>query len=88
MNTLKALKDAYRNSPAARFLLRIAVVALIGYIIGIIDTGEAFSLHALAFAVIGAVCKAAFGLLTPDEPFVGVNKIDVKVPAEHARLDA
>lgn len=77
--------DWYRRSPYVRFAIRTLVVAAISYVVASLAQGGDFiDWHSLLWGVVGAVCKAALGLLTPEEPFVGVKPSRVEVPSPPA----
>lgn len=85
------MKNWYRGSPAARFAVRTIVVGAITYVVSALaqgaEAGDFLDLTTLAWGVVGAAAKAALGLLTAEEPFVGVNLIGpdhVEVPVPPA----
>lgn len=78
------MREWWKTSPALRFFVRTVVVAVAGYAVTAFQQGitdwRSF-LGGLAAAGITAVV----GLVTPVEPFVGVNKTDgVQVPTPPA----
>lgn len=77
--------ESFRRSPAVRFTLRVIVAAALGYVIGILDTGEPFTTRGLIYAVITGAGKLIIGYFTPEEPLVGVNKVAIEIPASAVR---
>jgi hypothetical protein len=82
----------YRRSPYVRFALRTLAVAAISYVIAAFaqgaETGDFLDWSSFGWGLVGAVCKAALGLLTIEEPFVGIKPHSVEVPSPPAIEDA
>lgn len=73
----------YTEHPAARLYLRALAVAVIAYALKVYESGiDAFELRAFVWGLVGAALYALVGLLTPLEPFVGLFKTKVTVPAD------
>jgi len=82
------LKNFWKNNPRVRFWARTAVAAIGGAIVAAYLNGEIVDLHTLAGAAIAGGFKFLVGFFTPEEPFVGVNKAQVKVPSPPAETGA
>lgn len=81
---MKRLRKLWKESPKARFYARTIVVAVAGYAVQTIRSGEPFTWAALATGGFTAAVTAIVGLTTPVEPFVGINKAKVDVPSPPA----
>jgi hypothetical protein len=83
---MKELRDWYgRLNPRYRFAMRSLVIGLLAYFMQDLSDGEIDSWDALYDAAKVSLAYTVLGLLTPLEPFVGVNKpVKVEVPVPPA----
>lgn len=73
----------FKNSPAFRYWTRVVVVAVVSYGVSAYHDGIT-DWTSFAKGAVAAAAYAVVGLLTPVEPFVGVQPSDVKVPVPPA----
>lgn len=78
------LKRWWRESPKVRFAARTVGVAVGGYVVQTIRSGNPWTLSGLIAGAGTAAFTAVLGFFTPLEPFVGVNKAKVEVPTPPA----
>ncbi len=75
---IKKLKNEWGElSPKVRFAIRTFAIGVITYLVRELGDGDIDSWQAVFDAVKTAAVYAFAGLLTPLEPFVGLNKPDV-----------
>lgn len=79
-----SIASTWRRSPTVRFLARTAAAGAAGYAVEALRNGDALTLSGAGAAAGVAFLVALSGLLTPLEPFVGVNKATVEVPTPPA----
>ena len=82
---MKAIAEAWKKSPVLRMVSRSIAVAVVSYVMGAFQAGEALTLTGLYLAAGTSGGTAILGVLTPLEPFVGVNKATVEVPSPPAQ---
>lgn len=76
--------NAFKHNPAVRFWTRTILVAVVSYAVSAWHDGIG-DWAAFAKGAAGAAIYALVGLLTPVEPFVGVNKpSNIEVPSPPA----
>lgn len=72
-------------SPRYRLAIKTVVIAIITYVAKDLSDGDIDDWESIYIAAKVSIGYAVIGLLTPIEPFVGVNKPDVvKVPSPPA----
>lgn len=81
---MNALKQLWKRSPKLRFAARTVVVGIAGAVWQSWRQGTITDWATLKAAVTTAAITAITGLITPLEPFVGVNKAKVDVPSPPA----
>jgi hypothetical protein len=77
------LKQLWKTSPKLRFAARTVGVAAAGYIVQSYRGGFT-DWKSFASGLATAAITALLGLITPLEPFVGVNKAKIEVPSPPA----
>lgn len=70
------LTNLYKNSPTLRAGIRAFTVAVVGYVVFAIKSGEPFEWRNVLWSALTSGGYAIIGILTPVEPKVGV-KTDV-----------
>jgi hypothetical protein len=83
---LRSLKKLWKSSPKLRFAARTVAVAVAGYVVQTVRSGQPLHWQTFAAGIGTAAITALVGLFTPLEPFVGVNKTKVDVPAPPATV--
>lgn len=79
--------DWFKDHPAVRTYARAIEVGAIVYFLKIYNSGlDAFEWKSFLWGLAGAIAYSVIGLLTPLEPFVGLFKTRVVVPADKAEL--
>ena len=73
----------FKQSPAFRYGARVVVVAIVSYAVSAWHDGVT-DWRSFAKGAVSAAIYAAIGLLTPVEPFVGVQPTNVEVPVPPA----
>lgn len=81
----RSLKKLWRASPKLRFAARTVAVAVAGYVVQTVRSGQPLDWKSFASGAATAAITALVGLFTPLEPYVGVNKAAVTAPVKGKR---
>lgn len=81
---MKKIRQWWHDSPKVRFIARTIAVAVGGYVVQTIRSGNPWTWSALITGAGTAAFTAVAGFFSPLEPFVGVNKAKIAVPTPPA----
>lgn len=70
---MKALKQLWKRSPKIRFAARTVAVAVAGYVVQTVRSGQPLDWKSFISGLGTAAITAVLGLFTPLEPHVGVK---------------